>query len=51
MKLTWRRRPAFRIEAGEVKSLIESFLSNTPSRDKGWICCLTGENPTQRGDR
>jgi L-ascorbate metabolism protein UlaG (beta-lactamase superfamily) len=42
---------AFRIEAGEAKILIDSFLSDNPSRDKGWSCCLTGENSKQRGDR
>ena len=51
MKLTWHGHSAFRIEAGEAKILIDSFLSDNPSRDKGRSCYLTGENSTQRGDR
>jgi L-ascorbate metabolism protein UlaG (beta-lactamase superfamily) len=47
----WHGHSAFRIEAGEAKILIDSFLSDNPSRDKGWSCYLTGENSTQRGDR
>jgi L-ascorbate metabolism protein UlaG (beta-lactamase superfamily) len=34
MKLTWHGHSAFRIEAGEAKILIDSFLSDNPSRDK-----------------
>ena len=30
MKQTWRRHSAFRIEAGEAKSLIDPFLSDNP---------------------
>jgi hypothetical protein len=44
-------RSAFLIEAGEAKMLIDPFLSDNPSRDKGWSCDVTGENSTQRGDR
>jgi L-ascorbate metabolism protein UlaG (beta-lactamase superfamily) len=51
MKLTCHGHSAFRIEAGEAKMLIDPFLSDNPSRDKGWSCYLTGENSTQRGDR
>jgi L-ascorbate metabolism protein UlaG (beta-lactamase superfamily) len=51
MKLRWHGHSAFRIEASEAKILIDSFLSNNPSRDKGWSYYLTGENFTQRGDR
>ena len=51
MKLTWHGHSAFRIEAGEAKILIDSFLSDNSSRDKGWSCYLTDENSTQRGDR
>jgi L-ascorbate metabolism protein UlaG (beta-lactamase superfamily) len=51
MQLTWQVGYASRIEAGEAKILIDSFLSDSPSRDKGWSCYLTGENSTQRGDR
>ena len=51
MKLTGYGHFAFRIEAGAAKILIDPFLSDNPSRDKGWSCYLTGENSTQRGDR
>ena len=51
MKLTWYGHSAFRIEAGAAKILIDPFLSDNPSRDKGWSRYLTGENSTQRGDR
>ena len=51
MELTWYGHSAFRIEAGAAKILIDPFLSDNPSRDKGWSCYLTGENSTQRGDR
>ena len=50
MKLTWLGHSAFRIEAGEAKILIDLFLSDNPSRDNGWGCCLTGKNSTQGGD-
>ena len=49
---SWKDKlTAFRVDAGEAKILINSFLSDNPSRDKGWNCYLTGENSTQRGDR
>jgi hypothetical protein len=51
MKLTWHGHSAFRIEAGEAKILIDSFLSENPSRDNGWSGYLTGEKSTQGGDR
>jgi hypothetical protein len=50
-KHTWHGHPAFRIEAGEAKILIDPFLSDNPPRDNGWSCYLAGENSTQRGDR
>ena len=43
MKLTRHGHSAFRIEAGEAKTFIESFLSDDPSRDKGWSGYLTGK--------
>jgi L-ascorbate metabolism protein UlaG (beta-lactamase superfamily) len=51
MKLTWLRHSAFRIEAGAAKILIDSFLSDSPSWDKGWSGYLAGKNSTQRGAR
>jgi len=51
MKQTWYGRSAFRIEAGEAKILIDPFLSDNPSGDKGWSGCLTGKNSTQGADR
>ena len=50
MQLTWHGHSAFRIEAGEAKILIDSFLSDNPSRNKGWSCYLTGKNSKQGGD-
>ena len=44
MKQTWHGHSAFRIEAGEAKILIDSFLSHKPSRDNGWSGYLTGKN-------
>jgi hypothetical protein len=51
MKLSWHGHFAFRIEAGAAKILIDPFLSDNPSWDKGWSGYLTGENSTQGGDR
>jgi L-ascorbate metabolism protein UlaG (beta-lactamase superfamily) len=51
MKQTWHDHPAFRIEAGEDKMLIDPFLSDNRSRDNGWSGYLTGKNSTQGGDR
>jgi len=51
MKLTWHGHSAFRIEAGAAKILIDPFLSDNPSFDKGWSGYLTGKNSTHRGDR
>jgi L-ascorbate metabolism protein UlaG (beta-lactamase superfamily) len=51
MKLRWRSHSASCIEAGTVKTLIDPFLSDDPSRDNGWIGCLSGKNLTHRGDR
>jgi hypothetical protein len=42
MKLTWHGHSAFRIEAGAAKILIDPFLSDKPSWDKGWSGYLTG---------
>ena len=51
MKPTWHSHSAFRIAAGEAKILVDPFLSDSPSRDKGWSRCLTGKNSTHGGDR
>jgi hypothetical protein len=39
------------IEAGAAKILIDPFLSDNPSWDKGWIGSRAGEDSTQRGAR
>ena len=39
------------IEAGAAKILIDPFLSDNPSWDKGWTGYLAGKNSTQGGDR
>jgi L-ascorbate metabolism protein UlaG (beta-lactamase superfamily) len=36
MKLTWYGHSAFRIEVGAAKILIDPFLSDNPSWNKGW---------------
>jgi hypothetical protein len=41
----------FRIEAGAAKILIDPFLSDNPSWDKGWIGSSAGEDLTRRGGR
>jgi hypothetical protein len=51
MKLTWHGHSAFRIGAGAAKILIDPFLSDNPSWDKGWIGYRAGENSTQGGNR
>jgi hypothetical protein len=51
MKLTWYGHSAFRIEAGAAKILIDPFLSDNPSWDKGWIGSHAGEDSTQGGGR
>jgi hypothetical protein len=51
MKLTWHGHSAFRIEAGAAEILIDPFLSDNPSWDKGWSGYLAGKNSTQGGDR
>ena len=48
MKLTWSRHSPFRIEGGP-KILIDPFLSDNPSWDKGWIGSRAGS--TQGGGR
>ena len=50
MKQTWHGRPAFHIEAGEAKIVIDAFLSDNLSRDNGRSGYLTGKNSTQGGD-
>jgi L-ascorbate metabolism protein UlaG (beta-lactamase superfamily) len=50
MKLTWYGHSAFRIEGGP-KILIDPFLSDNPSWDKGWIDSRAGEDSTQGGRR
>jgi hypothetical protein len=49
--LTWLGHSAFRTEAGAAKILIDPFLSDNPSWDKGWSGYLAGKNSTQGGDR
>src|SRR5215472_6939150 len=41
----------FRIYAGAAKILIDPFLSDDPSWDKGWSGYLAGKNSTQGGER
>jgi L-ascorbate metabolism protein UlaG (beta-lactamase superfamily) len=36
MKLTWHGHSAFRIEASAAEILIDPFLSDNGSWDKGW---------------
>ena len=51
MKQTWHGHSAFGIEAGAAEILIDRFLSDNQSWDKGRIGYRAGENSTQRGDR
>jgi L-ascorbate metabolism protein UlaG (beta-lactamase superfamily) len=51
VKQKWHGHSAFRIEAGEAKILIDSFLSDNPSKDSAWSGCLTGKHATRAGDR
>jgi L-ascorbate metabolism protein UlaG (beta-lactamase superfamily) len=51
MNLTSYRHSAFRIEASAAKILIDAFLSDNPSWDKGWIGSRAGEDSTQGGGR
>ena len=51
VKQKWHGHSAFRIEAGEAKILIDSFLSDNPSKDSAWSGCLTGKHATRGGDR
>src|ERR1700716_2449904 len=44
MKLTGHGHSAFRIEAGGAEILIDLFLSDNPSWDKGWSGYLAGKN-------
>jgi hypothetical protein len=45
------RHSAFRIEVGAAKILIDPFLSDNPSWDKGWIGSHAGEDSTRGGGR
>ncbi len=51
MKQTWHSHSAFRIGAGEAKILMDPFLSDNPSRNKGWSGHLIGKNSTRGGAR
>jgi L-ascorbate metabolism protein UlaG (beta-lactamase superfamily) len=51
MKPTWQGHSAFCIEAANARILIDPFLSDSPSWDKGWIGYRAGKNSTQGGDR
>jgi hypothetical protein len=51
MKPTWHGRSAFCIEAGAAKILIDPFLSDNPSWDKGWIGSPASEDSTRGGAR
>ena len=51
MKLIWHGHSAFRIEAGAAKILIDPFLSDNPSWDKGRIGYLAAKNSTHGADR
>ena len=51
MKLTWLCHSAFCIEASAAEILINPFLSDNPSWDKGWSGYLAGKSSTQGGDR
>ena len=46
-----RRFPDSCLEAGAAKILIDPFLSDNPSWDKGWIGSRAGEDSTQGGVR
>ena len=43
--------PHLPIEADAAKILIDPFLSDNPSWDKGWSGYRAGDNSTQGGDR
>jgi len=51
MKQTCHGHSAFRTEAGAAKILIDPFLSDNSSWDKGWSGYLAGKNSTPGGDR
>ena len=51
MKMTWHGHSAFRIEAVAAKILIDPFLSDNPSWDKGWTGYPVSKNSTQGGER
>jgi L-ascorbate metabolism protein UlaG (beta-lactamase superfamily) len=51
MKPTWCGHSAFRIEAGAAKILIDPFLSDNPSWDKGRTGRRAGEDSTRGGGR
>jgi L-ascorbate metabolism protein UlaG (beta-lactamase superfamily) len=51
MKQTWHDYLAFRIETGEARIVINSFLADDPSADHRSSGYLTGTNLTRGGDR
>ena len=51
MKVTWRGHSAFHIEAGAAGVLIDPFLCDNPSWDKGRIGDLAAKTSTHEGDR
>ena len=48
---TWYGHSAFRIEAGAAKILIDPFLSDNPSWDKGGSAAMRARNSTRGGGR
>ena len=51
MNQTWHGHPAFCIEAGVARILIDPFRPDNPSSDSGWSGCLAVKNSTTGGDR
>jgi L-ascorbate metabolism protein UlaG (beta-lactamase superfamily) len=51
MKLTWHGHSAFRIEAGAAKMVIDPFLSDNSSWDRGSNGYPADKNSTQGGGR
>ena len=51
MKLTLGAIAHSAWNAGAAKNLIDPFLSDKPSWDKGWSSYLTGKNSIQGGER
>jgi hypothetical protein len=50
-KRTWLGHSSFRVKAGAATILIDPFLSDNTSWDKGWSGYLAGKNSTRGGDR